>query len=117
MGGVLYHRPTEALFPRFRETAPLERRVVRQEFWLTTWDAAVTFGYAGGRWREDPNAWTVLRARFDPWLADRVREAGATLLTQVTVTELLRQDGRVAGVRTSWPRARRELPWSSWLRG
>ncbi len=103
IGGVLYHRPTEAVFPGFDRDAPLERQVVRQELWLTTADGAVSVGYTGGRWREEPNAWTALRARLDPWLAERVRREGALLVTQVTVTGLLRQDGRVVGVSTSRP--------------
>lgn len=103
MGGVVYRRPTEEVFPGFAAEAPLERRVGRQTFWLMSEDAAVTIGYGSSRWREEPNAFTVLRARFDPWLASRCEEAGVTILNETTVTDLLMEGKRVVGVRTSRP--------------
>lgn len=43
--------------------------------------------------------WQVLRSEFDQMLMEHARARGATVLEQVTVKELLREDGRVAGVR------------------
>lgn len=103
MGGVLYHRPTDEVFPGFAAEAPLERRVVRQGFWLMTPDSAVAVAYGGRPWAEEPNAYTVLRARFDQWLAARCEAAGVRILTETTVTELIVEDGAVRGVRTSRP--------------
>lgn len=103
MGGVLYRPPTEEVFPGFVAEAPVERRVSRQAFWLMSEESAVTVGYANSRWRDDPNAFTVLRARFDPWLASRCEEAGVTILNETTVTGLLMEGRRVVGVRTSRP--------------
>ncbi len=104
MGGVLYRRPTEEVFPGFAQGAPVERRVTRQSFWLMTGDSAITAGYHGGEWMDEPNAFTVLRARFDPWLAARAEKAGVRIINETTVTELIVEGGRVAGVRTSRPR-------------
>ncbi len=104
MGGVLYRRPTEEVFPGFEAEAPLERRVVRQHLWLMTEDAVTSVGYGSRVWAEDVNAYTVLRARFDPWLGERCRRAGVRLLTETTVTDLLLEGRRVVGVRTSRPR-------------
>ncbi len=104
MGGVLYKRPTESVFPGFEAEAPLERRVTRQHLWLMTADGAVSLGYGTRTWAEDANAYTVLRARFDPWLASRCGREGAVLLTETTVTDLLIERGRVVGVRTSRPK-------------
>src|SRR2546427_4151010 len=42
--------------------------------------------------------WQVLRSEFDLMLMHNAREKGATVLEQVTVTELLQEDGRVIGV-------------------
>lgn len=103
MGGVLYKRPTESVFPGFEAEAPLERRVTRQHLWLMTADGAVSVGYGSRTWAEEANAYTVLRARFDPWLASRCRREGALLLTETTVTDLLVERGRVVGVRTGRP--------------
>jgi electron transfer flavoprotein-quinone oxidoreductase len=50
---------------------------------------------------ERPNRYTILRAQFDKWFNAMVREAGATVLFETTVTELVRDfRGRVIGVRT-----------------
>lgn len=103
MGGVLYRRPTEEVFPGFEAEAPLERKVTRQELWFLTDDSAATFGYGGRPWEEDVNAYTVLRAPFDQWLGLKAAEAGAEVLTETTVTELVVEHDRVVGVRTSRP--------------
>ncbi len=103
MGGVLYHRPTEEVFPGFAAAAPLERRVVRQSLWLMTPDSAVAVAYGGRGWAEEPNAYTVLRARFDQWLAGRCEAAGVRILNETAVTDLIVEGGRVCGVRTSRP--------------
>jgi electron transfer flavoprotein-quinone oxidoreductase len=58
--------------------------------------------YRSETFNEDkPNRYTIIRAQFDRWFSRRVRDAGATLLCETTVTELLRDThGRVIGVRT-----------------
>ena len=42
--------------------------------------------------------WQVLRSELDLMLMQNAREKGATVLEQITVTELLEEGGRVAGV-------------------
>src|SRR5437764_1496277 len=42
--------------------------------------------------------WQVLRSEFDLMLLENAREKGATVLEQITVTQLLQEDGRVVGV-------------------
>src|SRR6187402_2552612 len=42
--------------------------------------------------------WQVLRSEFDQMLLDNAREKGAHVMEEVTVKELLREGGRVAGV-------------------
>ncbi|MBP2429073.1 electron transfer flavoprotein-quinone oxidoreductase [Bradyrhizobium elkanii USDA 61] len=50
---------------------------------------------------ERPNRYTIIRAQFDKWFSSKVREAGATVLCETTVTELVRDDReRIVGVRT-----------------
>jgi flavin-dependent dehydrogenase len=43
--------------------------------------------------------WQVLRSEFDQMLMDNARDKGATVLEEITVKELIRENGRVAGVR------------------
>ena len=45
--------------------------------------------------------WQVLRSEFDQMLLDHARERGAEVREETSVTELIREDGRVAGVRAA----------------
>src|SRR5262245_56225900 len=43
--------------------------------------------------------WQVLRSEFDQMLMENAREKGATILEEMTVTQVLEEDGQVVGVR------------------
>ncbi|KRR02143.1 FAD-dependent oxidoreductase [Bradyrhizobium valentinum] len=92
----------EQLTPDFREDAPLERRLVEQRFWLMDRRSHVGLRYRFNDCNDErPNRYIVIRALFDKWFSRKVREAGATILYQTTVTELAQnRRGRVIGVRT-----------------
>jgi electron transfer flavoprotein-quinone oxidoreductase len=50
---------------------------------------------------EKPNRYTIIRAQYDKWFSKKVKEAGALVICETTVTDLLKDDkGRVIGVRT-----------------
>ena len=54
--------------------------------------------------RRRPNRYTIIRAQFDKWFSSKVREAGAVVLCETTVTELVQDAyGKVIGVRTDRP--------------
>lgn len=100
MGGVLYTRPTAVVFPDFWHEAPLERCVVQQEAWVMTPDSALKLGYRSRKFAEGtPNAFTCFRVRLDKYFARKVQEAGALIICETKVDEVLREDGRVTGVR------------------
>jgi len=105
MGGVLYGSMVADVVPEFwKQDAPIERVVVEERVWLATDDSALSVGLRSvhGVYHPDgcPNAFTVLRARWDRWFAQKAEEAGALLVPGTTVEDLLWQDGRVVGVRT-----------------
>ncbi|PLR97499.1 FAD-dependent oxidoreductase [Bacillus sp. T33-2] len=104
MGGVLYRKQMEDLIPEFWKDAPLERPVVEQRFWMMDRESVVQFGYKGLEWGKEPyNNFTVLRAHFDQWFAQKAVEAGALLINETVVTECLVENGKVVGVRTDRP--------------
>jgi len=105
MGGVLYTRSITPLFPEFyKNAAIIERPVVEENFWFLTRDSALKFGFRSEEFHQEvPNAFTVLRVKFDEWMAKEVRSAGALLLPSTRVDDLLREDGKVVGVRTDRP--------------
>ena len=45
------------------------------------------------------STWQVLRSEFDVMLVEHARSKGATVQEEISVTELLKEDGRVVGVR------------------
>lgn len=104
MGGVLYRKQMEEIIPEFWKEAPLERPVVEQRFWMMDKESVVQFGYKGLEWAVEPyNNFTVLRAQFDQWFAQKAVEAGALLINETVVTECIVEDGKVVGVRTDRP--------------
>lgn len=104
MGGVLYTRPTAEVFGEFWREAPVERSVIEQSLWVLTEDSALKIGYRSNAFAEGtPNAFTVLRARIDAWFAGQAAAAGALVVPNTKVEEVLRDGERVIGVRTSRP--------------
>ncbi|MGO4888164.1 FAD-dependent oxidoreductase [Anaerobacillus sp. MEB173] len=104
MGGVLYRQMMEDIIPEFYKEAPLERPIVEQRFMMLDEQSAITFGYKGLEWAEEPyNNFTVLRAKFDQWFAQKAVEQGALLVCETVVLECIVEDGRVIGVRTDRP--------------
>ena len=101
-GAILYANALEKLMPDFRDDAPLERHVIEQRIWMMDDLSHTGMHYRSEMFNEDkPNRYTIIRAQFDRWFSRRVRDAGATLLCETTVTELLRDTkDRVIGVRT-----------------
>ena len=104
MGGVLYRKQLEELIPEFWKEAPLERPIIEQRFWMLDKESVVSFGYKGLEWGAEPyNNFTILRAQFDQWFAQKAVEAGALLINETVVTECIVENGKVIGVRTDRP--------------
>jgi electron transfer flavoprotein-quinone oxidoreductase len=102
MGGILYRQPMEKIIPGWWRDAPIERPISEQRVWVLTEDSAVTLGYKSERFNEEPyNAFTVLRAKFDKWFADQAAAAGAVLVNETVVEDVIRDNGQIVGVRTN----------------
>lgn len=97
-GGRMYVEPIRQLFPLI-EQAPFERHVVKELLTVLDDNDAVQIEYMPGAWRTPPYpSYTVLRARFDSWLSEKVAEKGAFVIPKRRVDDLLWEDGRVAGI-------------------
>ncbi len=104
MGGVMYGRMVADVVPQFWTLgAPIERVVVEERLWLATDHGAVSVAHRSPAmaFHPDgcPNAFTVLRAKWDRWFAQKAEEAGALLVPSTNVEDLLWENGRVVGVR------------------
>lgn len=101
MGGVIFREATEEVFGKFWEDGPVERPVVEQRLWLLGQDSVVSAGFKSDRLARAPyNAFTVLRAQLDQYFARKVEEAGAYVIPETQVTDLVFNGGKVVGVRT-----------------
>jgi len=102
-GGVLYSRGIQQVFPDFLSEAPVERRITRNYINFLNADSSIAIDYRDARLADPVNAVTVLRAKLDPWLAEKCEEAGAIIMSGVRVDRVLTEDGaagkRVVGVR------------------
>ncbi|AWE42077.1 MULTISPECIES: FAD-dependent oxidoreductase [unclassified Actinobaculum] len=98
-GGVFYCRVMEEIFPNFVEEAPVERRITRNCLSFMNPGSFVNVDYWDSRLAEPVNAVTVLRAKFDAWLAEKCEEAGVAVMPGIKVDELINEDGRFVGVR------------------
>jgi len=102
MGGVIYSNATEQLYPRFWETAPVERPVIEQRYWFLNNQAHFGITYRSENFSHEPyNAFTVFRARFDRWMAGQAEAAGALIINETVVKELTREGDRFTGVVVS----------------
>jgi electron transfer flavoprotein-quinone oxidoreductase len=101
-GAILYADALEQLIPDFREDAPLERHIIEQRIWMMDDKSYCGAHYRSEDFNEDkPNRYTMIRAPFDKWFSKKVVGAGALLLCETTVTELVYDNaGKVIGVRT-----------------
>lgn len=105
-GGVMYTHALADLLPDFWERKPpFERPVTEQGFWMLSPDSVVRIMHKSEHYMHEPaESYTVLRAIFDPWLAEQAATAGALVITKTTVSHILQDGkGRVIGVRTDRP--------------
>lgn len=105
MGGILFTTVLGKLIPDFAEEAPLERPVAKRRFSFLSGDSALSFDFQAKSYGQPPynNSFTVLRAKFDQWFAQQAEEAGAMIINETVVDDLLWEGKKVVGVK-----ARRE---------
>lgn len=97
-GGAIYTQPTKQVFPDFEKTAPLERNNIKHQYMILTENESTTVTYSHRPM--ESNSYTVIRAKFDRWLADEAKKEGVILVTQTLVKDLILDEGKVVGVRT-----------------
>lgn len=99
-GGVFYGPLFHRLFPHFWEEAPVERYILRHRLSLLTKDAALSAEFSSQKFGEKPyNGFSLLRAKFDRWFAEKVQQAGAIVATSLQAEDLLWDGNRVSGIR------------------
>lgn len=121
-GGVLFGAFQDGLglidlITDFENTAPLERKISGHELYLLSSPKSFNGNQSYQYLKLDKSSlltklgltmlnvstghdYTVLRVKFDRWMASRASEEGAMVVTRKTVEELIWEEGKVVGVRT-----------------
>lgn len=97
-GGAIYAQPTREIFPNFEQEAPIERLNIEHKFAILGKEDSTTISY---RHKDiETPSYTVIRGKFDRWMADEARKAGVIIAEETVVKELLIKNEQVIGVKT-----------------
>ena len=101
-GGRLYVNPVRDLFPDLWDQAPFERFIAHEGFSMMAEDRSITLDYYGNELCREPyQSYSVLRSRFDRWLAEQAEAQGAMILSSAKVDDVIIDNGKISGVLTS----------------
>jgi len=100
-GGVLFSTVLNRLIPNFWEEAPVERHMRGLQLVLMSESNAVTVGVDSEEHNKPPynNSFSVSRSKFDQWYAKKAEEAGAFLVSNTVIDDLLWEGNKVVGVK------------------
>lgn len=97
-GGAIYTQPTKEIFPEFETSAPLERKNITHKYAILGEEDSTVISYSNKD--SEASSYTVIRAKFDRWMADEAKKAGVIIVEETVVKELIVEDGCVVGVKT-----------------
>jgi len=99
-GGVLWGHELDRILPNWWKEGPVERPVTTKQVVFLNKEDSLTLSFKANEWSEEPhNAFMVLRARFDKWLAEQAEKAGAMVVPGTNVDKLAFDGkGQVTGV-------------------
>lgn len=100
-GGRIYTYALEMLEEGITAEAPLERKVSHEQIMMLSDHQAISIDFHNPAFNQAgqvPQSYTILRSRFDEWLAGKAEEAGAVLACGIKVDDLITENNKVAGV-------------------
>lgn len=100
-GGCIYAKQTAEIFPKFWETAPVERAVSEQKIFMLTDYDSTQFSYRYSS-KGSYKAFSVIRSKWDKWCVEQAVAAGAYYAPKTLVKELLLENGKVVGIKTQF---------------
>ncbi len=95
-GGAIYTEATKEIFPNFEQEAPLERRNIEHNYLILGEQDSTSISYR----KESNSSYSVIRGKFDRWAAEEAKKAGVYLVEETVVRDLIKEKGKVVGVRT-----------------
>ncbi|SEA55988.1 electron transfer flavoprotein-quinone oxidoreductase [Desulfuromusa kysingii] len=98
-GGRLYGHSLEKIIPNFAEEAPIERCIVHEKISFIDEERCTTMEHTTPVATDlESRSYTVLRSKFDQWLAEKAENEGAGYIPGIRVDDLIVRDGKVCGI-------------------
>ena len=97
-GGAIYAQPTREIFPDFEKNAPIERKTIEHKFAILDEDAGCVVSYK--KKAENNVSYSVIRGKFDRWMAEEAKKEGVILVEETVVKDLIVENNCVVGVKT-----------------
>ncbi len=94
-GGRIYSYAVRRLLGDRWKDAPVERFVRKEGITFMTPESSFGIEYEA---KDPTGSFTAIRAKFDKWLAEEAEKAGASLITDSRVDDLIIDNGRVKGI-------------------
>ena len=85
-GGAIYTQPTKEIFPDFETSAPLERKNIEHNYAILTETDGTVISHRANN--PENGSYTVIRGKFDRWMAEEAKKAGVIVVEETTVKEL-----------------------------
>ncbi|MHB8111530.1 MAG: FAD-dependent oxidoreductase, partial [Syntrophorhabdaceae bacterium] len=98
-GGRLYTLPIKTLASGMLDGAPFERKVVRERWSLLGDGNSLNVDHTSDKFRENNHSYTVLRARLDRWLSEKLMAKGVFVIPKYRVDDLIWEGNTVAGIK------------------
>ena len=97
-GGAIYAQPTREIFPNFENEAPLERLSVEHKYAILGEEDSTVISYRHKT--KDNVSYSVIRGKFDRWMAEQAKKEGVILVEETVVKELILDGEKIIGVKT-----------------
>ncbi len=98
-GGALFGRVLNDIIPEYWTKAPVERFINRKVMTLLSETSSVSLDFNSSSFKQPPyNGFVIQRSSFDRWYAQEAVKAGALLLNQTTVDDVIKEGDQVVGV-------------------
>ena len=94
-GGRIYSYALKNLFGEHWKEAPIERFVRKEGITFMTSESAFSVEFES---KDPTGSFTAKRSKFDKWMAEQAEKAGASLITDARVDDLIIENGVVKGI-------------------
>lgn len=98
-GGAIYAQQTAEIFPKFWDSAPIERHISAHKIFMLTDTNSSVFEYQNEE-KSNYKAFTVNRAKWDKWCVEQAQREGVYYSPKTLVKDLIMDEGKVIGIET-----------------